>query len=144
MLTTKSSRAFKMAAFVAGFLVIGYGAYHANRAYWHRYFDEAVCSESVNAQFTSPRGQFTATVYTRNCGATTDYVTHVNLHSNFESPKSDPDGVIRGGELFLEPGEKKIRGDWRDESNLILTVIGVEKIARSEERMWGSVKVQIR
>ena len=60
-----------------------------------------VCGEEIGVEKTSPDGSYVATLMTRNCGATTPYVAHINLRpatSNFRADFFA--GVINEGEVF--------------------------------------------
>ncbi len=59
-----------------------------------------LCGEEPIYEETSPGGQYVAATMVRNCGATTSYVTHVNLRSSKSSFKSGfLDGTIKAGEV---------------------------------------------
>ena len=63
------------------------------------YFDP-LCSEEVRSEQTSTDGQYVAASLVRNCGATTDFVAHVNLRP--ATSKFRPDlfgGTIKEGEI---------------------------------------------
>lgn len=42
------------------------------------------CADAVKARARSPDGQYVATVFERDCGATTDFSTHVELRNTDE------------------------------------------------------------
>ena len=55
----------------------------------------ALCGDTLGSQATSPDGQVVARVYERDCGATTNFTTQVNVQGS--SVKFDAtDGVIFG------------------------------------------------
>ena len=59
------------------------------------------CGEETRSEEVSPDGRYVAVEMVRNCGATTDYVTHVNLRSvesKFKAGFFD-DGTIKDGEV---------------------------------------------
>ena len=72
---------------------------------------DPICGEEMGIEKTSPDGLYVAQVMVRNCGATTQYVGHINLrpatskfHSDFWS------GAIHQGEVFTS-AEYSGRGD---------------------------------
>jgi hypothetical protein len=103
-----------------------------------------VCIESVESKFPSPGNKIIAVVYTRNCGATTDFVTHVNLHTAGDAIIPDPDGVIHEGEVFLEVGQKNIGVQWTSEHDLALTAPGKSDLTTPDSLSWGDVSVRIK
>ena len=61
---------------------------------------DPLCSEEGRSEQTSPDGQYVAASLVRNCGATTDFVAHVNLRPSMS--KFRPDffgGTIKDGEI---------------------------------------------
>lgn len=61
---------------------------------------DPLCGEEPGYEITSPSGRYVAASMVRNCGATTSYVTHVNLRT--ASSKFHPgflDGTITEGEI---------------------------------------------
>ena len=72
-----------------------------------------VCGEEIGVEKTSPDGRYVATLMTRNCGATTPYVSHINLRpatSNFRADSFD--GVINEGEVFTSSKYSGTRFCW--------------------------------
>jgi hypothetical protein len=68
-----------------------------------------LCGEELILEKTSPDGHYVAVLMSRNCGATTPYVAHINLrratakfHSDFFS------GTVKDGEVY---GTSKYSGD---------------------------------
>ncbi|HYO64086.1 MAG TPA: hypothetical protein VER08_10680 [Pyrinomonadaceae bacterium] len=49
------------------------------------------CGETRQSSNGSPDGRNVASVYVRDCGATTGFVTHVNLSRASESPRPERD-----------------------------------------------------
>jgi hypothetical protein len=61
---------------------------------------EPLCDEETRSEQVSPDGRYVAVEMVRNCGATTDYVTHVNLRSEESNFKAGFfDGTIKDGEI---------------------------------------------
>jgi hypothetical protein len=68
-----------------------------------------LCGEETVLEKMSPDGRYVAVLMTRNCGATTSYVAHINLRSaasNFRPGFFD--GTVKDGEVFTS---SKYRGD---------------------------------
>ncbi len=56
------------------------------------------------------------TIYERNCGATADFATHVNLRRSdvsFDSKKQEP--------IFVMSGRQKLQVTWLGKSSLLVT-----------------------
>lgn len=70
------------------------------------------CQEVVEAHVNSPDGLMVATVLTRDCGATTDYSTSVNLH------RSDHSFREEAGTLFVASGRHHLVIKWTDGDHL--------------------------
>ena len=79
------------------------------------------CKEVVEAQVPAPDGILVATWTTRDCGATTDYGTSVNLH------RSDHgfDDVARN--LFVAKGRRHLNVKWIDADNLSIECNSCER-----------------
>lgn len=65
---------------------------------------DPLCGEDLVTEKASPDGRYVASLMSRNCGATTKYVAHINLrlagsrfHANFF------DGTIKEGEVWGSP-----------------------------------------
>ena len=69
------------------------------------------CQEVVETHVNSPDGLMVATVLTRNCGATTDYGTSVNLHRSDHGFREEP------GTLFVATG-RHLAVKWTDPDHL--------------------------
>jgi hypothetical protein len=72
------------------------------------------CQEVVEAHVNSPDGLMVATVLTRDCGATTDYSTSVNLH------RSDHGFREEAGTLFVAGGRHHLAVKWIDGDHLTI------------------------
>jgi len=73
-----------------------------------------ICSDKVVHRVTSPDGLLIATYYVRNCGATEDFVSTVNLQS--------AQSKFNGGEdvLFTATGRHQIDIEWTTAKHLHL------------------------
>jgi len=94
------------------------------------------CANSINAESISPDGMHIAVVYERDCGATTDFSTIVNIRSRTEKFDSEK------GVLFIVKGRHRIDVSWKDGGKLQLEC----KDCRSEdvfrrESVWNDIEI---
>ena len=102
------------------------------------------CSESSESQIAGPNKKYTAEVFVRNCGATTGYVTHINLRDAGEAFVADQNGVISTGEVVSLEGNPRVHVTWVQESLLDVQVSSdrsLRDVNRSEA--WRSVRIQV-
>jgi hypothetical protein len=68
-----------------------------------------LCGEEMVMEKASPDGRYVAGLLSRNCGATTPYVAHINLRlANSRFQASFFDGTIKDGEIW---GSSKYSGE---------------------------------
>lgn len=91
------------------------------------------CQDSVLQEKHSPDEKYIATLIERNCGATTDYTTIVNLRRGGAELDSKKDNV-----LVLE-GKRSVTLLWNGE-NQILLVYSAKDIFH-KERKWAGIRV---
>jgi hypothetical protein len=94
------------------------------------------CSDDVKANSSSPDDKYIATLYERNCGATTDFTTIVNLRSSKEKFDSEK------GDIVIIEGRRQVNILWKDERTLQVEC----KDCRSEdmfkrESVWGDIEI---
>jgi hypothetical protein len=90
------------------------------------------CGEDPIAEKRSPDGKYVAVVYRRGCGATTPFVTHVNLRLASESFSLGWDGAIRSGEVLSVKNQEPIDIVWGDaELKLLVNTGAIIKCADS-------------
>jgi hypothetical protein len=77
-----------------------------------------MCGEEIVAEAYSPDGKHLARAYVRNCGATTGFLTHVNLRSRWDYFNLAWYGVINEGQVFSVSNWNKVNLVWKDNSNL--------------------------
>ena len=70
--------------------------------------DWMICGDEVQGSATSPDGKYVATVFVRNCGATTSYVTIVRLSSS----RSLFNINSRSDWVFIVPHRSEVRPIW--------------------------------
>ena len=79
------------------------------------------CSNSVKSTAVSPDGQLAARVSERDCGATTDFSSVVNLQR--ASDKFDP----KDGVLFIAKGQHAVSSRWTGDKQLLLTCLSCSR-----------------
>lgn len=101
-----------------------------------------VCSEKKLAEERSPEGNYVAAVYERNCGATTDYVYHVNVRSWWSWFSTDYGGVTEDGQVFVT-GKGKVNVVWKDEKTLLVECrdCPVDYEPKGWQRSWKDVSI---
>src|SRR5712671_6938922 len=77
-----------------------------------------ICGEDEGAKSFSPDGKHLAKVFIRNCGATTGWLTHVNLRSRWSYFNTNWMGTITQGQVFAGDCWNTIKLVWKDNSNL--------------------------
>ena len=98
-----------------------------------------LCGEETIIEKTSPDGRYGAVLMSRNCGATTRYVAHINLRP--ASSRFRPnffDGTIHEGEIW---GSSKYSGERFCWSSLRQIEIGYPADAASRPKTWRDVTV---
>jgi hypothetical protein len=84
------------------------------------------CGEEMTGQETSPDRAYTATTYVRNCGATTSYVTHVNVHRTSKSLRAAWDGAVREGEVVSIKGNDRVNVKWLNPRSVEVRVRSID------------------
>lgn len=80
-----------------------------------------MCDDAVNSEVRSPDGVLVATWFTRNCGATTDYATTVNIHQAGSSFRDD------SGTVFVAEGRHHLDVKWPDAKHLSIECDGCNR-----------------
>ena len=105
----------------------------------------AECSESDAGRAASPGKAYVATVFVRNCGATTGYVTHVNLRGAADAFVPDAHGVIRGGEVVAMDGNPRVALNWAGDADLEVEVFSRDQRSPiNNSGLWNSVHVRVK
>lgn len=95
------------------------------------------CVDTVEAEALSPDGRYVATVFARNCGATTDYSTHVSLREADDS--FDPRTQAR---VLTLAGKAKVDLEWSTETTLSISLPAAE--ALTKVKTWRDVRIHYR
>jgi hypothetical protein len=84
----------------------------------------------------SPNGNYVATAYERNCGATADFSTIVNFHSSRDKFNGD-DNIV-----FVVKGRQAVACSWEGSTSLRITCVNCEagKIYK-REKAWKNVVI---
>ena len=80
-----------------------------------------MCDDAVNSEMRAPDGVLVATWFTRNCGATTDYATTVNVH------RADSDFRGDSGTVFVAEGRHQLDMKWLDAKHLTIECDGCSR-----------------
>lgn len=94
------------------------------------------CSNMITGEAVSPDNKYTATIFERNCGATTPFVQVVSLRltkSKF-NPESYSDWV------FTIHGQTAVKVDWKDTSKLIISYAGTGDQPTKRES-WQEISI---
>jgi hypothetical protein len=80
---------------------------------------EPLCGEEIVTEKASPDGRYVAALMSRNCGATTPYVVHINLRSADSRFRANFfDGTIKGGEIWGSSNYSGERFCWSDSKRI--------------------------
>jgi hypothetical protein len=102
------------------------------------------CSESSQSQLAGPDKKYVVEVFVRNCGATTGYVTHVNLRDAGKPFAPDQNGVISAGEIASVEGTSKVHLTWVQASILNVQVsLEENRGAVNTVDSWGPVHIKV-
>jgi hypothetical protein len=74
--------------------------------------------EELISETKSPDGARVVSVYVRNCGATTDYVTHANVRRASRSFQADWHGTVKTGEALTLKGNVVLHPVWTTANSL--------------------------
>jgi hypothetical protein len=89
------------------------------------------CGNEISQTVTSPSGKLKAIVFNRNCGATTGFNTQVSIIPSSETLSGD------GGNTLILDGTVPLKVEWRSDSALHLSGLGVAKIFRQSHSAAG-------
>jgi hypothetical protein len=100
------------------------------------------CDEANEVQVLSPDRRYIATVFVRNCGATTDYLTHVNLRKATDVFIADRYGVIGAGEVVTTKGVAVVAPKWIRNTELEVRLRGTSPLAINTATIWNDVAIR--
>ena len=94
------------------------------------------CSDLVKAEVESPDGKYAATVFERDCGATTGLTTNLSLRA--ARRPFDPRAVP----VLIVAGQSKVTVEWTSEDRLTVNV--QEGTIFREDDVWREVHIHYR
>jgi hypothetical protein len=92
------------------------------------------CDDTIKAEARSPDGRYVASVFERNCGATTNYSTLVSLRDATQNFAPGEQGWV-----FVLSGQADVTLTW--ESDRLLKVSSTRREAFRSESTWRDVQV---
>ncbi len=81
-----------------------------------------LCGEDLVERVYSTTKTYYAATYVRNCGATTGFVSHVNIHRSKTRVHANKVGVIDDGEVLVVAGEPYLEIKWTGPRSLEIRV----------------------
>jgi Family of unknown function (DUF5412) len=98
-----------------------------------------LCDNQLIEDVKSPNGKYTASVFERDCGATTPYIEIVSLHSS--AAKFDPENYDDW--VFTVQGRSKVKATWISDDKLQVsyTYTG-EKLTQQEK--WNGINITVK
>jgi hypothetical protein len=99
------------------------------------WFANVLCADRVFSEVPSPDGRVIATLFERDCGATTNFVTSVSLRAS-----SKPFNRKRQGSVAQAKGPQCISVRWRDNRHLAVTISKDAQVYK-QDNDWRDVKI---
>jgi hypothetical protein len=97
------------------------------------------CQDVIKFETMSPDGKYIATLFVRNCGATTSFSTSVNLRSKSEKFSGDE------GRILIIKGRPQIKIAWDDNMKLHFECDECEKNnIFKQETSWKDITISYR
>ena len=90
------------------------------------------CVNTVLSEVASPSGQFVATAFERDCGATTAKNTQASLRQ-----RSEPFTYEKQTSFLIFEGSGNVVLSWKSETNLVVRLPSDAKIFRQEQNQLG-------
>lgn len=96
------------------------------------------CGDRIMQAAVCPEGSPAAVVYERNCGASTDWATRIDLVSSAEDMGKDDRNTI-----FIIKGSQQVTAAWKDSGSLMITFpqIDAKDIYKQQDRS-GEITVE--
>jgi len=99
-----------------------------------------LCDEQIKSEAESPDGKYIATLFERDCGATTDFVAHVNMRETSERFVEDSNGTVKQGEVFVVKGRPMTRLVWKNNQSLVIECTRSGSPFR-QESSWHTITI---
>ncbi len=94
------------------------------------------CNDQIKAELKSPDGKFIATYYERDCGATTDTATRINLRLNSAKFSADE------GQVFISEGQFQVKLVWDGDTSLRIECLDCRpRDIFRQEMSWSGVRI---
>jgi hypothetical protein len=94
------------------------------------------CEDTIKTEVKSPDGKYVATLYERDCGATTDFSTIVNLRDSSASFNGDDLGIV------IVKGQHKLDLIWDGNTKLRLQCHNCRSDdIFKQERTWKDIEI---
>jgi len=112
-----------------------------------------LCAEELVAESVSPQKETVAKAFIRNCGATTGFLTHVNLRSGWDYFNPTWVGTIRQGQVFALSCKKDVTLAWLDDSTLEIGYVRCSELEEADEKRrqpwlmeswWNGIRITYR
>lgn len=97
------------------------------------------CSETMITESPSPQGKYVASVFSGSCGATTPFVTSVNIRQRSDNYFPNKNGILTSGRVFSAKGQLQIRLLWQNDLKLIIEHSSSDHI--TEKTTWNDVTI---
>jgi hypothetical protein len=105
-----------------------------------------LCADVNKGEAYSANDKYLARIYERNCGATTGFLTHVNLRSKWDYFNTVWVGTITQGQVFSIGCDTEVKLRWKNDSNL---EIQYRPCARTDEshkvllrdEVWNNITI---
>lgn len=92
------------------------------------------CTDAMKAEARSPDGRYVATVFERDCGATTDFSTHVGIRKN--------DKLMMFSEqvsVLTIKGRETVDVEWSTDETLLISLPKAKTFTKLQA--WRDVKI---
>ena len=80
------------------------------------------CGDELLFETSSPEGHYVIGVFEGNCGATTGYMTHVNIRDGAKSFERNDYGLVNKGQLCVYNGRAEFQVKWSSANILDIAV----------------------
>jgi len=97
--------------------------------------DFSLCGNELLSESKSPGGKYIASVFERNCGATTPYVRVVSLRS--AGKEFDPEDNENW--IFSIRGQAEITAAWASDEEVSISYMGGDGESPIKKSSWGDV-----
>jgi hypothetical protein len=93
------------------------------------------CSDEIKKEVQSRNGKYIITLFERNCGATTDFSTIVNLRS-----KAGEFNGNKENNIFVMKGKYDVEIKWEDDTHLKISYPKDSEVFK-QMGMWREIKI---